>query len=172
MPVIHWARQVTGQQLFIRSDLQFLTVWVRYNDQHCPKCSLLDFTDKTWWFITPHSTVVAQEQTRLTADPVFATAPVLFSTVEKNQNTQLFQQLDLLKEGVWKGLVLHVHAKISFTEIFPQLLVLKYVVVSLKPGPQQKGRLLLRGEAEHFLLTLRTSITDILLVLKIIYGDV
>lgn len=55
----------------------------------------------------------------------------------KNQNTQLFQQLDLLKEGVWKGLVLYVHAKISFTEIFPQLLVLKYVVASLKPGPQQ-----------------------------------
>lgn len=71
---------------------------------------------------------VAQEQTRQIPSVFdlctrFPTGPVLFSTLEKNQNTQLFQKLDLLRKCVWKELVLHVHAKISFTEILPQLLL-------------------------------------------------
>lgn len=73
----------------------------------------------------------------LTSAPGFSTGPVLFSTVEKKQNTQLFQKSDLLKEVCVEGLVLYVHARISFTEILPQLLVLKYVTASLKPGPHQ-----------------------------------
>lgn len=67
MPVIHGARQVTAQLLFIRLYLQFLNVW---NYQHYPKFSLLNFTDNTWGYdLLPYTRLFCSAGTN-TPDPV------------------------------------------------------------------------------------------------------